>query len=95
MQVTLHTPETIYTARHIPSWFLLAGTAGFVNGFAFLACQQFVTHVTGTVTRAGLELQHFRIAAEYAIVFVCFVIGAATAVVMAQKRARKGAPIVG
>ncbi len=24
MVVTLHTPETIYTARHTPSWFLLA-----------------------------------------------------------------------
>ena len=92
MQVTLHTPATIYAARHIPSWLLLAGAAGFVNGFAFLACEQFVTHVTGTVTRAGLEVRHLGIAAEYAIVFVCFVVGAAAAVVLTQARARAGAP---
>jgi len=82
MQVTLHTPDTIYTARHLPSWLLLSGSAGFVNGFAFLACQQFVTHVTGTVTRAGLEMRDFGIAAEYVIVFASFVLGAAAAVVL-------------
>lgn len=46
MQITLHTPETIYSPRHVPSWLLLACAAGIVNGFAFLMCQQFVTHVT-------------------------------------------------
>ncbi len=55
MPATLHTPETIYAARHVPSWLLLAGAAGFVNGFAFLTTQQFVTNVTGIVTEAGLE----------------------------------------
>lgn len=92
MQVTLHTPDTIYTARHLPSWLLLSGSSGFVNGFAFLACQQFVTHVTGTVTRAGLEMRDFGIAAEYVIVFASFVLGAAAAVVLVQARARKDAP---
>ena len=92
MQVTLHTPTTIYTARHIPSWFLLAATAGFVNGFAFLTCQQFVTHVTGMVTRAGLEVQDFGIAAEYGIIYVSFLVGAAVAVIVAQARARVEGP---
>ena len=90
MQVTLHTPDTIYTPRHVPSWLLLAGAAGFVNGFAFLACQQFVTHVTGTVTRAGLELSELAVAAEYAVVFLSFVLGAAAAVVLARYRAGEG-----
>ena len=88
MQITLHTPESIYAPRHILSWLLLAGTAGFVNGFAFLVCQQFVTHVTGTVTRAGLEVQSFGIAVEYASVYISFVVGAAVAVVVTQARAR-------
>ena len=88
MQVTLHTPDSIYSPRHILSWLLLALTSGFVNGFAFLVCQQFVTHVTGTVTRAGLELQHVGIAAEYASVYVSFVVGAAMAVIVTQARAR-------
>lgn len=91
MQVTLHTPDTIYTPRHVPSWLLLACAAGFVNGFAFLLCQQYVTNVTGTITRAGLELVHFEIAAEYVIVFVSFVVGAVAAVVVTQYRARRGA----
>lgn len=92
MQVTLHTPDTIYTPRHVPSWLLLACAAGFVNGFAFLLCQQFVTNVTGTVTRAGLELVHLGLAAEYVIVFVSFVVGAVAAVVVTRYRARQGAP---
>ena len=32
MEITLHTPETIYSPRHVPSWLLLAGAAGTVNG---------------------------------------------------------------
>lgn len=58
MNMTLHTPETIYSPRHVPSWLLLSAAAGIVNGFAFLTCQQFVTHVTGTLTRLGLEWWH-------------------------------------
>ncbi len=92
MQVALHTPETIYTPRHIPSWLLLSGAAGFVNGFAFVACEQFVTHVTGTVTRAGLESLQFGIAAKYLIIFISFVVGAAAAVVLVRTRARANAP---
>jgi uncharacterized membrane protein YoaK (UPF0700 family) len=87
MQVTLHTPETIYARRHLPSWFLLAAAAGIVNGFAFLNCQQFVSHVTGTVTRMGLEWPHVGLLAEYTVILLGFVAGAVTAVVVIQTRA--------
>jgi uncharacterized membrane protein YoaK (UPF0700 family) len=90
MEITLHTPDTIYSPRHVPSWLLLAGAAGAVNGVAFLECEQFVTHVTGTVTRLGLEWPHLGIAAEYAAVVVCFVAGAAASVVAIQARASRG-----
>ncbi|MFO0893142.1 MAG: YoaK family protein [Isosphaeraceae bacterium] len=90
MEITLHTPETIYSPRHLPSWFLLAGAAGFVNGFAFLECEQFVTHVTGTVTRAGLEWPHVGLAAEYVVVVVSFLAGAVASVIAIQARARLG-----
>ncbi len=89
MRVTLHTPETIYARRHLPSWFLLAAAAGLVNGFAFLSCQQFVSHVTGTVTRMGLEWPHVGLAAEYTAVLLCFIAGAVTAVIVIQTRARR------
>ncbi len=90
MEITLHTPATIYSPRHVPSWLLLAGAAGAVNGVAFLMCEQFVTHVTGTVTRLGLEWPHAGLVAEYATVLVSFVAGAAASVVAIQAQARRG-----
>lgn len=90
MDITLHTPDTIYSPRHVPSWLFLAGAAGMVNGVAFLICEQFVTHVTGTVTRLGLEWPHDRVAAEYAVIVVSFVAGAVASVVAIQARARRG-----
>jgi uncharacterized membrane protein YoaK (UPF0700 family) len=90
MQVTLHTPDTIYSPRHLPSWLLLAGAAGTVNGVAFLMCEQFVTHVTGTVTRLGLEGPVVGLVAEYAAVVVSFIAGAAASVIAIQRRARRG-----
>src|SRR4051794_28222888 len=90
MEITLHTPETIYSPRHVPSWLLLAAAAGMVNGVAFLMCEQFVTHVTGTVTRLGLEWPHVGVAIEYAVVFASFLAGAVTSVVAIQARARRG-----
>jgi uncharacterized membrane protein YoaK (UPF0700 family) len=92
MQVTLHTPETIYSPRHVPSWLLLAGAAGLVNGVAFLMCQQFVTHVTGTVTRLGLEWPAVGLVAEYAAVVLSFIAGAGASVIAIQARARRGKP---
>jgi uncharacterized membrane protein YoaK (UPF0700 family) len=90
MEITLHTPDTIYSPRHVPSWLLLAGAAGTVNGVAFLICEQFITHVTGTVTRLGLELPHVGLVAEYAVIVVSFVGGAAASVVAIQARALRG-----
>jgi len=89
MEVTLHTPETIFSPRHVPSWLMLSAAAGMVNGFAFLICQQFVTHVTGTVTRLGLEWQHTSLAFEYAVVMVGFLAGAVAAVLAIQARAQE------
>lgn len=90
MQITLHTPETIYSPRHVPSWLLLACAAGMVNGFAFLMCEQFVTHVTGTVTRLGLEWPTVGVAMEYAVILISFIVGGATSVIVIQERARRG-----
>jgi uncharacterized membrane protein YoaK (UPF0700 family) len=53
-------------------------------------CEQFVTHVTGTVTRLGLESLTAGLVLEYAAVVVSFVIGAAVSVVAIQARARHG-----
>ncbi len=90
MKIALHTTETIYSARHLPSWLMLAGAAGAVNGFAFLACEQFVTHVTGTVTRMGLETNNLKLLAQYSTVFFSFVAGAVAAFVTIKLRAGEG-----
>jgi uncharacterized membrane protein YoaK (UPF0700 family) len=90
ISITLHTPDTIYSLRHTPSWFALACAAGAVNGFGFLTCEQFVSHVTGTATRIGLEWPHLGLAAEYTVVLVCFVAGAVASVLWIQGRAYWG-----
>lgn len=90
MEITLHSPATIYSSRHVPSWLLLAWAAGTVNGVAFLVCEQYVTHVTGTVTRLGLEWPNVRLAAEYGVILASFVAGAVASVLAIQARARQG-----
>jgi uncharacterized membrane protein YoaK (UPF0700 family) len=90
MQITLHTPDTIYAPRHVPSWLLLAAASGTVNGVAFVMCEQFVTHVTGTVTRLGLEWPIIGLVVEYAAVILSFIGGAVTSVILIQARARRG-----
>lgn len=92
MHITLHTPDTIYAPRHIPSWLALACAAGSVNGFAFLSCEEFVSHITGTSTRIGLEWEwhHFSLAGEYTLVLSSFVLGAIASVIWLQARACRG-----
>lgn len=90
MDITLHSPETIYAPRHVPSWLLLAGAAGMVNGWAFVMCEQFVTHISGTVTRVGLEFPVAGLLIDYAAIVISFVAGAATSVIAIQARALRG-----
>jgi uncharacterized membrane protein YoaK (UPF0700 family) len=90
MIVNLHTSDTICFPRHALSWFLLSGSAGAVNGFAFLECQQYVTHVTGTATRLGLAWHSWSLAAEYTTVLVAFILGATTSVLWLQGRVSRG-----
>ncbi len=59
---------------------LLSMSAGAVNAGAYLACQRFVSHVTGTVTLIGVDFGSWSLAAEYLLVLLCFVMGAMTAV---------------
>jgi len=90
MTVILHTPKSIVAARHAVSWLLLAGAAGVVNGFAFLECQQFVTHVTGTATLVGLSWHSWELVAEYSTVLAAFIAGATASVLWLQGRAYRG-----
>lgn len=90
MSATLHTPRTIFSSRHVPSWILLAFSAGAVNAMAFCACQRFVTHVTGTATQLGVDAGNRWLALDYAIVLACFLAGAMSSVLALDARQQRG-----
>lgn len=77
--LTLHRPDSVFSLRHVPSWLMLCFAAGVVNAVTFLACGRFVTHVTGTVTRIGMEVVHLTLMLDYALVLAAFVAGAVVA----------------
>lgn len=89
-KVTLHHPEEIFSRRHVPSWLMLSFSSGCTNAIAFMACQRFVTHITGTVTQAGVQVAHLDIVLDFALVVVCFIVGAMTAAAMINGRAHRG-----
>ena len=82
--MVLHRPEELTSFRNLPSWALLAFAAGGVNAGALLACQRFVSHVTGTVTRIGVDGLDI-LALDYALVLAAFIGGAASAILLARK----------
>jgi uncharacterized membrane protein YoaK (UPF0700 family) len=88
--LAIHKPETIFSLRHAPSWVLLASAAGSVNATAFLACERFVTHVTGTATHIGLYRNSWLIIADYALVLLAFVAGAMASVLAIDGRYHRG-----
>lgn len=63
-------------------WVGLTAVAGAVNAGAYLCCRSFVSHVTGTMTMLGLDFGSWALAFDYALVFACFVGGAAVSVVI-------------
>jgi uncharacterized membrane protein YoaK (UPF0700 family) len=82
----LHTPNAVFSWRHLPSWLLLAFSAGAVNVIAFLACSRFVTHVTGTVSSIGMDASAVTLALDYGVVLGCFVAGAMSATALLDGR---------
>src|SRR5688572_14633095 len=89
--VLLSTPEVL-SKRHTPSMLLLALGAGAVNAGAFAVCDRFVTHVTGTVTRIGIDAGQWLLMLEYSIVLAAFMVGAMASVLAIQGRTLKGKP---
>lgn len=88
--LTLYKPESIFSPRHAPSWLMFTFAAGAVNASALLACQAFVTHVTGTVTRLGIEVVHLMPFLEFALVLLCFIAGAMVSGLLINGRAHVG-----
>jgi uncharacterized membrane protein YoaK (UPF0700 family) len=67
-----------------------------VNAAALAACQRFVSHVTGTVTRVGADYESAYLLLDYAAVLAAFVVGAMSSFWMLDGRRLQGkAPLVG
>lgn len=88
--VALHKPDSVFSLRHAPSWLMLCLSAGTVNTIAVLACERFVTHVTGTVTRLGMEFARLTIMLDFALVLATFVLGAMLAGLLINGRVHRG-----
>lgn len=90
----LFAPDTVHDRRHTSLWVALSASAGAVNAIALCACQRYVTHVTGTLTRIGADATQFVLLFEYLCVFGCFVLGAMSSVWMLdRRRAQHKAPM--
>jgi carbonic anhydrase/uncharacterized membrane protein YoaK (UPF0700 family) len=68
--------EQVHERRLLGLWFAFCASMGATNAGALLACQRFVSHVTGTVTRIGVDVEEPRLLAEYACVLFSFMAGA-------------------
>lgn len=88
--LTLHKPDEVFSLRHLPTWLMLTFAAGCVNAIAVVACERFVTHVTGTVTRLGMEIARVRVLLDFAIVLAFFIAGAMAASALINARVHRG-----
>ncbi|HZH04012.1 MAG TPA: YoaK family protein [Myxococcaceae bacterium] len=87
---TLHSRADVFSPRHFFSWMALTASAGAVNAGAYLACQQFVAHVTGTATQLALDAGALWLIADSAAVLCCFVIGSTASALVIEGRHERG-----
>lgn len=76
---SLHDEQTIFSRRHLPSWLVLAAAGGTVNAIGFVAHARFVSHVTGSVAKVGMDAGGGKLAIESAAILGCLVLGAMSA----------------
>lgn len=88
--VTLYAPQEVASWRHLPSWLLLSFGAGATNAGALLACATFVSHVSGTATRLGVDVGQWDLMLEYGAVLASFVLGAMASVLALGARVARG-----
>ena len=76
----------------LTQWFLLAAGAGLINTGGFLACQRFVSHVTGFATMHGIDLAggHWAGAISMAVVPVYFLLGCMFSAWVVDRRIQQG-----
>ncbi|MBN8614577.1 MAG: DUF1275 domain-containing protein [Deltaproteobacteria bacterium] len=93
MQISSLVPRRdVLSPKNLACWMGLCFAAGAVNATTLLASQQFVTHLTGVVTRFGIHVASLTLMTDYFAVFACFVLGAMTAVILLDGRRLRGLP---
>lgn len=68
--------KDVNAKRALLLWMALCVAAGATNVIAFIACNRFVTHVTGIATTIGLDAADFEHAIDYSLVLLSFIAGA-------------------
>lgn len=91
----LHSPSSVFSPRHTPTWLLLASAGGAVNAIAFVSCSRFVSHITGAVSRLGMGASGATesLAVESGIVLGSLVLGAMSSSALARWPGRAGKPL--
>jgi uncharacterized membrane protein YoaK (UPF0700 family) len=90
MSSVLLSTSQVLSMRHAVSWALLSMSAGAVNAGAFVACERFVTHVTGAVTQLGVDSGMWELTFESLTLLAAFILGAMTSVLAIQGRVARG-----
>lgn len=68
--------SAVHDRRMLMIWLTASFAAGMVNTTTLLACQRFVTHVTGTITLIGKDVHQLLLLLDYLLVLLSFVAGA-------------------
>jgi hypothetical protein len=77
-------------------WLTATFSAGMVNTITFLACQRFVTHVTGHLTLIGKDIHQVVLMLDYVLVLLSFIAGAMLSYRLIDgRRVRVGDRVVG
>ena len=78
--MTKHAPileaSAVHDRRMLSVWLSATFAAGMVNTTTLLACQRFVTHVTGTLTLIGSDVMNIVLLLDYGLVTLAFMLGA-------------------
>jgi hypothetical protein len=79
-----YSEDELFALKPLVGWTLFSLTAGYVNAGAFMACRNFVTHVTGTVTSAVMGGAQAPLQFQPVLILVAFLVGAILAVLTAE-----------
>jgi uncharacterized membrane protein YoaK (UPF0700 family) len=84
--------DFLHSKNHFMNWYMLSFLAGCVNVGGYMACQRFVTHVTGFATLFGSDISKGEWIAGLSMISVplFFMGGAMVSALLTERRIHKG-----